>query len=350
MKKLITVAVAAAILPVSVMASGPVLYGKIHMSVAQIDNDAQAGATEYKSLNLASNSSRIGVKGSEDLGNGITVGYLMEWSVGMDGGPDLGARNRGITISGGMGTILLGRWDTPMKSLGRAVDLFGDRTGDIRQLTRYGTQIDNRQDNVIAYLTPNMAGFNAAFAYVTDVGAVIGRDGTGDDTDLDALSATIAYTNGPAYVGIGYTKVMALEALGAVEEADFRIAGSYKIGAMKIVAGYTKTNDGGGAADNDFSVWQVGGAYGFGSNTLKLQYADKSDGVSGDDDGASILSVGLDHAMSKRTSVYAEYTRTDNDAGAAVTLASKGGAGYGVINGGADSTPTAFAVGIIHKF
>lgn len=347
MKKLIVVAVASVVLPASVMASGPVLYGKVHMGLAHIDNDAQAGAADYKSVNLGSNSSRFGIKGSEDVGNGLKVGYLMEWSVGMDGsGSSIGQRNRGITMSGGFGKFLLGRWDTPMKQLGRKVDLFGDRTGDYRQLTRYGTDIDNRRDNIVAYYTPNMSGFKGVVAYAVDIKS----GGKSDDTDFDMVSANGIYKNGPVLVGAAYTKVMAHSAAGNPEETDWRVAGSYKIGAVKLVASYTDISDGGGTTDNDFNVWQLGGAYGFGNNTLKLQYADKSDGVSGVDDGASVMSIGFDHKMSNRTSVYAEYTRTDNETGAHVSLATGGGAGYAVPTGGLDSTPKAFALGIIHKF
>lgn len=117
---MIPLAIAAAILPVSVMASGPVLYGKIHFSLGSFDNGGSAAAgNEYKDTNLASNSSRVGVKGSEDLGNGLKVGYKIEWGISADGSNgDMGQRNRGITIGGGFGTIVLGRWDTPMKSLG----------------------------------------------------------------------------------------------------------------------------------------------------------------------------------------------------------------------------------------
>ncbi|MFK5986186.1 MAG: porin [Pseudomonadota bacterium] len=343
MKKIIAAAVAAAIIaPVTAMASGPVLYGKLHMELSYIDNGGAPGL-EYSSANLASNSSRIGVKGSEDLGNGLKAGYLIEWSVGMDGGSDLGQRNRAVTLSGGFGTALFGRWDTPMKSLGRKVDLFGERYGDTRQLTRSNALIDNRLNNVIAYVTPNMGGFNATLAYVLDV-----TSATADDTAQDAFSANAIYKNGPILVGAGYTKVMA-NVIGT-DETDWRLAGSFKMGAFKVVGMYTDINDGTGTVGNDYDVWQLGGAFGFGSNTVKLQYSDKSEGVNNSDDGANVWALGFEHKMSKRTMVYADYGKLSNDSGSNIAFMAKIGNGSNTPAGGAGSNADGFGIGIIHKF
>ena len=124
MKKLIAAAVAAAVIaPASVMAAGPTLYGKIHMAVESHDNNGTntvaLPANKYDEWNLNSRSSRIGVKGSEDLGNGMKVGYLIEWEVDMDGDRDpandsFRERNRAVTLSGDWGTALAGKWDTPV--------------------------------------------------------------------------------------------------------------------------------------------------------------------------------------------------------------------------------------------
>jgi predicted porin len=158
MKKLLAAAVAAAVIaPASVMAAGPTLYGKLHTVISHNDNNG-SGAADYSEWSMSDRSSRVGVKGSEDLGNGMKVGYLIEWAIAMDGsGNDMGQRNRAITLSGDWGTALVGRWDVPYKSLGRKVELFGDSLGDLRNLNG---DHDLRLDNVVAYVTPNMNGFS----------------------------------------------------------------------------------------------------------------------------------------------------------------------------------------------
>ena len=133
MKKLIAAAVATAVIaPASVMA-GPTLYGKIHMDVSYLNNGGR-GAAEYKEVSVNSNSSRVGVKGDQDLGNGLKAVYNIEWGVAMDGSSALSNRHRYVGLGGGFGTVLLGRLSTPLKSVGRKVDLFGDRLGDKRAM------------------------------------------------------------------------------------------------------------------------------------------------------------------------------------------------------------------------
>lgn len=345
MKKLIAAAVAAAVIVPATAMAGSTLYGKIHMSVSYIDSDANTGVTNYEEVNVASHSSRIGVKGSEDLGNGMKLGYLMEWSVGMDGGGDLGQRNRYVTLGGGFGTALFGKVDTPMKTLGRKVDLFGERAADTRTLTRATSAMDNRQNNVIAYVTPNLSGLSATLAYVTDV-----TSATGDNNDTDAFSANAIYSNGPLLIGGAYTQVAGetwdTATTKGKNERDYRLAGSYKMGAFKVVGSYTDTGSGGGVSKNDYSVWQLGGAFDFGSNTIKAQYSDKSEGVKKSKDGAAVWAIGFEHKMSKRTMVYVDYGMVNNDKGSAIAITPGYiGNGNGAPSGGSGSDPYTVGLG-----
>jgi predicted porin len=367
MKKLIAAAVAAAVIIPATTMAGSTLYGKIHMSVSYIDNDRNKARDldgikiwdDYSEMNIASNSSRIGVKGSEDLGNGLKLGYLMEWSVGMDGGSDLGQRNRYITLGGNWGTGLLGKVDTPMKTLGRKVDLFGERAGDTRNLMNSASITDVRANNVIAYISPNFSGFTGTVAYVTDA-----SNATGDDNDNDAVSASAIYANGPLLVGgafVNYSKDNFVTTDKYTNEQDWRLASSYKIGAFKLVGSWTNVKNGMGIKknytdeglrinkDNDYMVWTLGGAYDFGNNTVKAQWTNKDEGAF-KKDGANLWAIGLEHKMSKRTMVYVDYGQLNNDKGANIALMSKEGNGTGTPKGGFDSNPYSFGLGIIHKF
>ncbi len=362
MKKLIVAAVAAAVIaPASVMAAGPTLYGKIHMSVDLKDNNGSSTlGTEYNEWGLGSNSSRIGVKGSEDLGNGMKVGYLIEWGVDMSDNGGLSNRNRAVTLSGDWGTGLAGRWDTPFKSVGRKLDLFGDQIGDTRNLSKFATT-DNRANNVVAYVTPNMNGFSATVAYVFDAGTCLvgGAECSGDNSDANAWSFNAIYDNGPILVALAYSDYndSGLGALNTDNANAWRLGGAYSFGDFKVLASYTDFDSQNFQSDNDPSMWTLGGSYKMGSNTIKLQYSDLDDsgldncGLTGVDnckDGASMWSLGLDHAMSKRTSVYAAYASTDNDSDSARKSWGGGHDGSGVAATGENANT--FSVGIIHKF
>ena len=381
MKKLIAAAVAAAVIaPASVMAAGPTLYGKIHMSVDSKDNNG-SGQTKHDEWSLNSNSSRIGVKGSEDLGNGMKVGYLIEWNVNMDGdksngnssGKDLSTRNRAVTLSGDWGTALLGKWDTPFKTVGRKLDLFGDQIGDTRNLSKFGTT-DNRANNVAAYVTPNMNGFTATVAYVFDAGTcsdggVGGAACTGDNSDASAWSFNAIYNNGPAMVALAYVDYSDGDAtqggtpsLNRESSSAWRLGGSYKFGDLKVLASYTDMSDQDLTKNKDPDMWTIGAAYTMGNNVIKFQYSDLDDtglktcggGSDKCKDGADMWSIGLDHKMSKRTTVYAAYATTDNDNDSRRTSWKGGhdseGPGAGVSNSGKGQDADAFSVGIIHKF
>lgn len=364
MKKLIAAAVAAAVLaPASVMASGPVMYGKLQMSINYLDNSGSSGTgTKYKEASVNSNHSRIGVKGSEDLGNGMKVGYLIEWSVDMDGdsskagGTDLGERNRAVTLSGDWGTALVGKWDTPLKTVGRKADLFPERLGDSRTMNTHAT-LDARTANTVAYITPNMSGFTSTMAYVFDVNPENGMD----DSDGDAFSINGIYNNGPMYLGIAYEAISGgVWGDSAEDQSVWRLAGSYDWGSYKFVGAYSDISDGNGWDGNDFYTWSLGTAYSFGSNTVKLQFNGRDDGdlddrLDDDNDGESSAwgwAIALDHAMSKRTTVYVEYGQVNNDelSNAVAWKTMGNGASAGQSTNGEYKDNQGFGVGIIHKF
>ena len=75
-KKLLAAAVAASIaVPAAGMAAGPTVYGQAHWSLDYLKND------DDDSFGVSNNSSRVGVKGSFDLGGGLSAIYLFEWGV-----------------------------------------------------------------------------------------------------------------------------------------------------------------------------------------------------------------------------------------------------------------------------
>ena len=370
MKNLVKVmAMSAMMLSGMAVASGPTLYGKIHMSVDVMDNGGSSSdGNKYNETAVNSNQSRIGVKGSEDIGNGMKVGYLIEWEVDMDGDSnDMGVRNRAVTLSGDWGTALLGKWDTPMKTLGRKVDLFGDQVGDLRNMTmvKIGGQnistIDNRWDNSIQYATPNMSGFKGVVAYSTDTNTDNQSD-IGDNQDNDGYSLSATYDRGAGYmVGVAYehTDANGIDSvnLGGTpfnsdDQKAWRIAGSYMPTAdIDLIASYTDIENAGFVKNFDADISTVGASYQMGNNKLKIQYAVRdvnAGGSLGDDYDSDMVTVGVDHSLSKRTEVYVAYSMTDNDHNSNSTpwLASHDSKAIGALGENADVV----SFGIIHKF
>jgi len=399
-KKLLVVAIAAALAPVAAMAdSGNVqIYGSVHMSVDSLNgNSAQVATDNNRETNISSNSSFIGFKGSEDLGNGLKAIWQMETQVGMgntavsantdNGNNSLTSRNSFLGLTGGFGTAILGKHDTPVKILGRKADLFGDQIGDSRNLIAAGgAGWDLRPSNVVAYISPTFSGFHGAVAYVSNVtgDAVAGQpDGAAMWNSVTAVSALGIYESGPVMVGLGYEKhnldnlngtvtpaSAALNSAGGIvvtpastlagvnNEKIWRMVGGYTFGDFKVVGLFQKASDLGGGT-NDRKTWGLGGAYKMGATTIKAQYYKASDLTDcGTTDcgatGANMIAVGADYSLSKRTVAYVAYARTNNDAGAVAGT----GATFSAFGGGhgdnpgtvAGKDPSGFSLGMKHSF
>jgi predicted porin len=346
-KSLIALAVAGAFAaPAAFAATSNVdIYGKLHMSVNIYDDQAD----DISDVGFSSNASRIGFKGSEDLGGGLKGIWQVESGVNLDEqGGTWSSRNSFVGLSGNFGTVLLGNHDTPLKLVGRAVDLFGDTLADSRNVMGGGS--DTRADNVAAYISPSFSGFQIAAAYTTDLDVATGNVSTGtaddylpktngnDREDMDAWNINATYTNGPLFIGAAYGDGDAHETLGL--EEHWRVAASYAFGDLKIVGQYDDLT---AENDDDYTAWMVGAAYTMGPITLKANY------MAGEYDDSDAepeqWTIGADYALSKRTSVYALYV--DGDEG--VVLGKGAGASDQV--GGADGDDvSALSVGVVHTF
>ena len=137
------------------------LYGKIHMDIRNSDQ----GDVDNWTVN--SNASRLGVKGSEDLGNGMKAIFQYETTYsGTDSSEAFGAaRNSYIGLAGNWGQVRVGRHDTPMKVAFYAAgnDHLADSIIDINKTIGFQ---EVRTNNAIAYISPSFSGFTLAAAIV----------------------------------------------------------------------------------------------------------------------------------------------------------------------------------------
>lgn len=340
MKNTLIAAAVAAVFAAPAAFADTTLYGQGHVSLDAISADG----AEDTDLSLASNSSRIGVKGSHKISDSLSAVYKMEWAVNVDGeGSDMGQRNRYAGLKGGFGTVVFGRHDTPMKAVANKYELSwgGTQLGSATGLLAAGG-FHARLDNVIGYIN-SFGPVNVFAAYSTSVG---GNETNKDDNGF-SISAGIG--NGkPFSVDVAYEMHNA-EVYGGTEDATAaRIGAAYQIGAVKLVAQFTQETDIGAVADNDRTTGGVGAALKMGKNTLKAQYfmADPD----ADETGSQLVALGIDHKLSKLATVYASYGMMSNDDNASLGL---GGAGHG---NSEKLTPTAggdadgFSLGLQVKF
>ena len=173
----------------------PTVYGKLWISVESQDT---ASGTE---VDMVSNASRLGIKGSMDFGEGIEAIYQAEYEVDpVDGTADeskdrtFKQRNSFVGLKGSMGTIFLGKHDTATKKSQKKIDLFNDLAGDIKNIL----QGENRMSDLVGYTTPKVNGFSATF------NAIKGTEGLGDDSIGDSTSTSFSYDSENFYIALAF--------------------------------------------------------------------------------------------------------------------------------------------------
>ena len=200
MKKLL-IAAAVSTLSITAAQAAPTLYGKLNVTLDQVDNSDFAG-NDVTALN--SNASRIGVKGEEKLTDKVSVVYLAEWAISTDGSgsdTDLSMRNRFLGLKfNKIGTLKAGRYDTYFKTnAGNNQDIFNDHTildmtsvlhGEERSNNAIGFETDKGliipglQFNIMAQQGEDTKTDN------TSLGKEGKRDGFGD-----GISTSLTYEN-----------------------------------------------------------------------------------------------------------------------------------------------------------
>ena len=173
----------------------PTVYGKLWIS---IESQNTASGTE---VDMVSNASRLGLKGSMDFGEGIEAIYQAEYEVDpVDGTADeskdrtFKQRNSFVGLKGSMGTIFLGKHDTATKKSQKKIDLFNDLAGDIKNIL----QGENRMSDLVGYTTPKINGFSATF------NAIKGTEGLGDDSIGDSTSTSFRYDSENFYIALAF--------------------------------------------------------------------------------------------------------------------------------------------------
>lgn len=344
-KKIIAIAVAVAALASTVAMADVTIYGKAHMSV---DSESGYAAAGKGGASLSSNASRLGVKGSQDLNDGMKAIYQLEIGVALDGsgtsGPFNSTRDSFVGLSGGFGTVMAGRLPLANQYV-YDVNFFDSQVGDAANFTGAGNS--SRVNNTIAYKTPSMSGFSAMAAFVPRTA------NSQAATKESSYTLRGAYADGPVKLGLSYQKVA--NNLATVDAKYTSLGGTYNFGAATVGLQYVRTTDRASTAGNDQNIYTLGGSFKVADNaTVKAQYAKAGNLGATANSGANMFALGYDYSFFKNTIGYVAYARTSNDTAAAFKTA----AGYSHNNGGVTvgpvpangDDPSAFSVGLVYSF
>ncbi len=359
----------------SAFAANVTMYGIIDtgLGYTSIDRGYGEDVNTFQMRAGQNSSNRFGVKGEEDLGNGVKVGFVLENGFNSDdgtfnNGDRLFDREALLYVNGTFGELGMGRQGELASGNGR-YGLFG---GKVSPFSTAWADIGGhkyvmgagfgRMDNTVTYKTPTFAGFNvlAQYSFKKDSVKDTGREGSSAVNRQYALGAS--FTAGDLYL-TGIVTQTNVESLGQKDVEDpltVSLGGNYNFGVAKLyVAGQyfkdsdlavqqidryiekTNTNGQTGKQFNGFGLTVGADVPAFGGTAKALVgYMNAEDQAEKDahDMQRYVFSVGYEYPLSKRTFVY-------------------GGAGYYVdsydkVAAGRDDKASVAAVsaGLVHKF
>lgn len=336
----------------SALAADVQLYGIVDTGVGynHVDVDGLGDKQDIDTFQMKSgqaSGSRWGLKGTEDLGNGLTVGFILEDGFSSDNGADSAPmfnRESSLFIEGGFGKLAMGR----MGSLNNGQSSWA-KVGMINAFGtsdwgNYSVQVGNvmataaQWDNMVAYQTPDFAGFKVYAQYgmgntVTDYDSV---ENESSSDRYYALGAT--YNNGPfaayfAVDSINYASWNNADGVGVDVDDSLTVTlgGSYDFEVVKVYLGaqyfdevkLSKLNGVVNAIDGvvatadkvkgygitltgDAPLWGGKAMFGIGYTDAESADSYEDANVNGSIDlQRYVVSVGYDYPFSKRTDVYA---------------------------------------------
>ncbi|MBT9490729.1 MAG: porin [Rubrivivax sp.] len=268
------------------------IYGRLNTS---IERQKINGVSSTDMLN---NASRIGFRGTEDLGGGLKAGFVLEHGFNSDTGAASGAfwgRQSEVSLGGSFGTIRLGNYFSETYfATADYVSMHNHDTGTSSDAfyadTRYFVGSDK-----ISYTSPSMGGLVVH-------AAINARDIPGEVDRTVEFAAN--YDAGPMHLGAGYQKTGDLN--------QFAVRGLYEMGAFTFGGYIQRDEDVYGPGTR--TTFRLAGMYTMGATELHLNYGRAGDYSDLDDSGASQYTLGLNYNLSKRTKLYTYYSKVSDGA------------------------------------
>jgi predicted porin len=350
-KTLLCTTVLAAFSSSALAETNATVYGIVDAGVAYRNDGNPAG----KTLSMESgqqSGSRLGFRGTEDLGGGLSAIFTLENGFSIDTGTAgqggrLFGRQAWVGLAGNFGNVKVGRQQTILYYAMDQLDPFHiNLAGNSQKIFGYGTYAADpfqRSDNTITYTTPKIANVIGTVSYG------LGEQ-PGNYSANRNLGAGLSYVNGPLNLQFSYQKADTVAAPSSLAGGNASaigdnratlIGGVYDFGLLKAHLAYADnrlSGATGGGKDRNFLAGvtvPVGAAGSLLASWIRNDVRDIADGKS------DLYAVGYSYAISKRTNVYTSYSYLKNGDG--VALNTYKDAQYG-------ASVRLFNVGMRHQF
>ncbi|HEY4316777.1 MAG TPA: porin [Herbaspirillum sp.] len=390
---------AAFALPIAAQAQTTVtVYGKLYPDITHVNVSGALSSTAATSTlgpqgtgvnhtltAMDSPNSRLGFRGTENLGGGLKAIFQMEMGFSSDTGemtPNTPfSRNTFVGLSGSYGTIKLGIMDTVYKELGDQMNMLGIVSGNFMGTanilskpsftTNNTSSFHLRRPNSFYYESPEVAGFTGLFDWSPSE-----KEG---DASGGVYSTGVKYENGPVYAALAYelhknlfggsngvkdnggsaatTSNLGTDATSKDDALratfQYRFPDAWKAEIDVAQMRYRESGQTGAGKFNEYkhNSWALGVQKLIGAVTLAGSYGQSTagncsltGGMACNTNGleAKMLNLGAGYSLSKRTMVFGVYSYMGNNTGVASNwLDGKPGAGSDI---------NTFALGISHSF
>jgi predicted porin len=278
-------ALAAVAAPAAFAQSEVTLYGRVNLSL-----ERQKAGNVTQNV-LQDNSSRWGIRGSEDLGGGLKAGFKLE--SGFDastgkGGSALFGRHSEVNLSGNFGMLRMGNMlSEAYLATADYISMHNHDTGTSADALYAFPTI--RDTNKIAYRTPGIGGFTA------EVATSLAEKKPGKSS----YDVAANYDGGPLQLGAGYNK--------KDDATQFALRGLYSWGAF--TGGAYVQRDKNAWASGNRTTTRLSGMYQIGATELHANWGRAGSYSNVPNSSANQYTLGMNYNLSKRTKVYAFYTK-----------------------------------------
>jgi len=395
MKKTLIALAALAATSAAFAQSSVTLFGVVDLAYENVKTNAGRISGLSPSAN---SSSRIGFRGVEDLGGGMSASFWLEGALApMNGSSSSGTtqnnqsttiaaggltfnRRSTVSLSGGFGELRIGRDYTPTFWNYTIYDPFGTNSvgatiGGYVGAGMAATFV--RASNSVGYFLPgNLGGFygqamyafgNRASTETTARPAAYGVTPVNTENNGRYFGVRFGYGQGPINTAVAYGRttyaagtntasVLGLAGAATGNVTDFNWGGSYTFGTVKAMAQIfrLKANDAIALGNTATAKgWGLGADWGVGAGDVLVSYSRATlSGVGATEPRATKWAVGYVHNLSKRTAVYAYYAHVGNSGGSAQTAASFSSGAIGAVAGAANANggSTGIDIGLRHAF
>lgn len=329
--------------------SSVTLFGVLDASVAHLSSSTNS-VTGLSSGGQSS--SRLGFRGVEDLGGGLTAGFWLEGGLAVDNGTTSAFkfdRRSTVSLSGNFGEVRLGRDKSPAYLNIEDFDPFGDigvggiGGANLVDSKAAGTpegSAPKRVSNGVNYLLPKMGGFYGQAQYA------MGEKPSNQANDREGSSAALrlGYAAGPLNVALGLGTVRGGTATDGVNYKSTNIGASYNFGMVKPMALFATERGNGRRVD----LFGLGATVPLGAGELRVAYSNfKRKDVNNAD--SQKFALGYGYNLSKRSQIYGTVARVSNDDAAkrGLAVSSSSLASPTIANG---NNVTGYEIGFRHTF